>query len=72
MAVVGATDARAILARPIEHKLFWAGEGTASNAWAGTVHGALQSGKRAAAEVLSARKQTLALPKLSRSVARAL
>lgn len=72
MAVVGATDARATLARPIEHKLFWAGEGTASNAWAGTVHGALQSGKRAAAEVLSTRKQTLALSDLSQPAAQAL
>ncbi|WP_084542242.1 flavin monoamine oxidase family protein [Calidithermus chliarophilus] len=72
MAVTGATDARAILARPLEQKLFWAGEGTASNAWAGTVHGALQSGRRAAQEVLALRNPTLALPEFAQPVAKAL
>lgn len=48
----GAEEARAILAQPLGG-LHFAGEATAPNAWAGSVHGALQSGWRAAAQVLA-------------------
>ncbi len=48
----GASQSRAILAQPIGDRLYWAGEATASNAWASTVHGAYASGRRAAAEIL--------------------
>jgi monoamine oxidase len=41
-----------ILARPIDKKLFFAGEAT-SVGHIGTVHGAIQSGQRAAQEILS-------------------
>lgn len=40
------------LAAPVEDRLFWAGEATAPNPWAATVHGALYSGQRAAAEIV--------------------
>lgn len=49
----GAVASRAQFAQPIEETLYWAGEATASNAWAATVHGAHQSGKRAAQEILA-------------------
>jgi len=49
---VGRSEARAALAQPIEDTLFFAGEAT--DAEAGTVTGALQSGVRAAREVLAA------------------
>ena len=49
---VGASAARAELAQPIEDTLFFAGEAT--DAEEGTVTGALQSGVRAAHEVLAA------------------
>lgn len=48
----GAAEARATLAQPVEGRLFWAGEATAPNAWSSTVHGAYESGQRAAAEIL--------------------
>jgi monoamine oxidase len=48
----GAINARAQLAQPVENRLFWAGEATAPNVWAATVHGAYASGRRAASEVL--------------------
>ncbi|HEU4629620.1 MAG TPA: NAD(P)/FAD-dependent oxidoreductase [Gemmatimonadaceae bacterium] len=51
-ALVGADDARERLARPVAGTLFWAGEATHSGS-AGTVHGALASGERAAREVLA-------------------
>jgi monoamine oxidase len=47
----GATDVPGALAAPIAETLFFAGEATVLGA-AGTVHGALESGERAAAEVL--------------------
>jgi monoamine oxidase len=50
---VGASCARAALARPLEDTLFFAGEAT-DDEEGGTVAGALQSGKRAARELLSA------------------
>jgi monoamine oxidase len=49
---VGGSEARAALAQPIEDTLFFAGEAT--DAEAGTVTGALQSGGRAARELLAA------------------
>jgi monoamine oxidase len=52
VAAPGRTGARAELARPLENKLFWAGEASASLAHAATVHGAYLTGQRAAKEVL--------------------
>ncbi|MEP6686705.1 MAG: NAD(P)/FAD-dependent oxidoreductase [Gemmatimonadales bacterium] len=49
---VGAIEARAALARPIEGTLFLAGEAVAARGENATVHGALASGRRAAAQVL--------------------
>jgi monoamine oxidase len=49
----GNAGARAILAKPINNRLFWAGEATASNVSCATVHGAYTSGRRAASEILS-------------------
>lgn len=46
------TEARRELARPVDDTLFWAGEATHWTGSAGTVHGALASGARAAAELL--------------------
>lgn len=56
-ASVGASGTRAILAKPVEQRLFFAGEHTAHNAWAATVHGAYASGRRAAQEIVEARGQ---------------
>ena len=50
---VNALDAQRVLSLPIENTLFFAGEAT-SVGHIGTVHGAIQSGRRAAKEVLSA------------------
>jgi monoamine oxidase len=52
---VGGLRAREVLARPIEQTLFFAGEATANAGFQGTVHGALESGLRAAHQVLDAR-----------------
>ncbi|MCS7057353.1 MAG: FAD-dependent oxidoreductase [Meiothermus sp.] len=52
MARVGASEARRVLAEPLGNRLFFAGEHTAPNAWAATVHGAYASGRRAAQEVI--------------------
>ncbi len=49
---VGGVGAAAELARPLDFTLFFAGEATDSNGHNGTVHGALESGYRAAQEVL--------------------
>lgn len=57
LASVGASRARALLAKPVGSGLFFAGEHTAHNAWAATVHGAYDSGKRAAREILAVRGQ---------------
>jgi len=51
---VGGGDARAILGAPIEDRLFFAGEATATDGQGGTVSGALKTGKRAAQEVATA------------------
>jgi monoamine oxidase len=50
---VGATEARAALGQPLEDTLFFAGEATDTEDDGGTVSGALQSGVRAAREVLA-------------------
>jgi monoamine oxidase len=55
---VGADDARAALAQPLDDTLFFAGEATEEEG--GTVAGALQSGARAAHEVLVAGDLALA------------
>jgi len=49
---VGAGNARAALARPIDQTLFLAGEATDTSGQAGTVAGALASGRRAARQLL--------------------
>jgi monoamine oxidase len=50
---VGGVRAGERLARPVEGTLFFAGEATASGGNTGTVHGALESGRRAAGEALA-------------------
>lgn len=49
---VGGLDAQRELARPEGACLFFAGEATHTGGFAGTVHGALESGERAAEELL--------------------
>lgn len=51
---VNAGNAREVLAQPLGGSMFFAGEATASAAESGTVSGALDSGYRAAREVLAA------------------
>ena len=51
---VGGSGARAALAAPVDGVLFFAGEATAPAGEAGTAGGALQTGERAAHEVLAA------------------
>ncbi|HVN46866.1 MAG TPA: NAD(P)/FAD-dependent oxidoreductase [Steroidobacteraceae bacterium] len=51
--MVGAQQARALLAQPLEETLFFAGEAT-DDEEAATVAGALRSGQRAAREILAA------------------
>ena len=53
---VGGGDAREVLARPLADTLFFAGEATASAEEGGTVAGALESGFRAARQVLAGKK----------------
>jgi monoamine oxidase len=50
----GGADARAILATPLDDALFFAGEATSLDGQGGTVNGALESGERAAGEVVAA------------------
>lgn len=52
--LVGGSAARENLARPMEDTLFFAGEATDTHGEAGTVTGALQSGMRAAQQLLGA------------------
>jgi monoamine oxidase len=47
---VNGLEAQQTLSQPLDHKLFFAGEATAVG-HIGTVHGAIQSGQRAAAEI---------------------
>jgi monoamine oxidase len=49
----GAFDVPARLAAPIEQTLFFAGEATHVEGASGTVHGAIETGQRAAAELLA-------------------
>jgi monoamine oxidase len=51
---VGGGDARFRLGTPVDTTLFFAGEATSTNGQGGTVNGALDSGERAAREVLAA------------------
>jgi monoamine oxidase len=52
-ALPGRAGDRAILAAPIDERLFFAGEATSPNFFS-TAHGALESGQRAAREVMAA------------------
>lgn len=52
----GGKNAPEILGKPIEKTLFFAGEATDTTGHAGTVHGAIASGKRAAQEIISSRR----------------
>jgi monoamine oxidase len=54
-ALPGQADARAVLAAPIDGRLFFAGEATSPNFFS-TAHGARDSGERAAAEVVGNRE----------------
>jgi monoamine oxidase len=51
---VGMGEARAALAAPVADTLFFAGEATVLDGHIATVHGAVESGRRAAAEILAA------------------
>jgi monoamine oxidase len=53
---VGGLDAQRELARPVGDRIFFAGEATHTGGFAGTVHGALETGERAAEELLTLRK----------------
>ena len=50
-AKVGASEAPAILARPVQDTLFFAGEASDVTGNNGTVHGAIASGRRAVTEI---------------------
>lgn len=50
----GALRARCRLAEPVEDTLYFAGEATDLVGYGGTVHGAIASGRRAAAQILAA------------------
>jgi monoamine oxidase len=52
---VGGDRAQSVLAAPVNTNLFFAGEATDVSGHHGTVHGAIASGKRAAAEILKTR-----------------
>jgi monoamine oxidase len=52
--VVGGRLAPAALARPLHRTLFFAGEATDASGATGTVHGAIATGRRAAAQVMRA------------------
>jgi monoamine oxidase len=52
---VGGLDAPRLLAEPVEDTLFFAGEATDGAGQNGTVHGAMASGRRAAAEIIHGR-----------------
>ena len=49
---VGGDRAQSVLAAPLNHRLFFAGEATDVSGHHGTVHGAIATGKRAATEIL--------------------
>ncbi len=48
----GALPAQEALGRPVDGTLFFAGEATAADGWNATVNGAIQSGRRAADEIV--------------------
>jgi monoamine oxidase len=48
----GGLWAREVLARPVEHTLYFAGEAIDLLGYGGTVHGAIASGRRAARQIL--------------------
>lgn len=50
----GGMEAVRKLSKPVDNKLFFAGEATEVDGFSATVHGAIRSGKRAALEILSA------------------
>ena len=50
---VGGTRAHEVLSRPVDHTLFFAGEATCGEGLNATMEGALRSGRRAAARLLS-------------------
>ena len=52
-ALVDGNEAARRLAAPVGNTLFFAGEATDCNGHNGTVHGAIASGQRAAAELIS-------------------
>jgi len=52
----GALPAQKRLAAPVSGTLFFAGEATTTDGHLGTVHGAIASGRRAAREILAARR----------------
>jgi monoamine oxidase len=54
---VGGDNAQSVLAAPLNNNLFFAGEATDFSGHHGTVHGAIASGKRAAAEILKKEKR---------------
>lgn len=56
---VGAVEDLGRLAEPVEDTLFFAGEATNTEGEEGTVHGALETGLRAAREVLRANRRTV-------------
>jgi monoamine oxidase len=49
----GALSAQKVLARPVDDTIFFAGEATASDGHNGTVDGAIETGRRAAREILA-------------------
>ena len=53
---VGMGAARAALAAPLDDTIFFAGEATAEGGHIATVHGAIESGRRAARELLAGRE----------------
>ncbi len=62
---VGGLEAQNELARPIDNTLFFAGEAT-SVGHIGTVHGAIETGRRAAKEILNAESQSNAQSPMSK------
>ena len=60
--MVGGVDAPAELARPLRGTLFFAGEATDPEGRTGTMHGAIATGERAAAEVARSLSATRGAP----------
>lgn len=55
----GARHARRLLANPVSNRLFFAGEATHTDGRSGTMHGAMETGYRAAYEVLKSLETSL-------------